>query len=100
MCLTSSGSSVPAAQATTHQYLALHSTIVTTTKSIFYYIKLKAVCLSVCLTVKPISQPCLQLLKWGLLEMKAESSGTSKYIYKSKHAGIHPRECIEANGVS
>ena len=42
-------------------------------------IKLKSR-LPVRLTIMPISQPCLQLLKWGLLKMKAESSGTSKYI--------------------
>ena len=38
---------------------------------------------SVRLIVTPISQPCLQLLKWGSLEMKAESSGTSKHIFIS-----------------
>ena len=46
------------------------------------YITLKS-CLSVHLTVTLISQPCLQRLKWDLLEMKAESSGTSKYIFIS-----------------
>ena len=43
---------------------------------------------SVCLTVTPISQPCLQLLKWGLLEMTAESSGTSKYIFISLNVPV------------
>ena len=37
-----------------------------------------SVCLSV-RTVMPISQPCQHGLKWDLLEMKAESSGTIKY---------------------
>ena len=70
----------------------------------FYYIKLKSrlsVRPSVCLTITPISQPCLQRLKQDLLEMKAESSGTSEYIfYKSIRASIHPHKCIKANGVS
>ena len=41
-------------------------------------------------------------IETGLLEMKAESSGTSEYsyFYKSKRASIHPHERVKANGVS
>ena len=38
---------------------------------------------SVCLTVTPVSQPCQHGLKRDLLEMEAESSGTTNYIFKS-----------------
>ena len=58
---------------------------------LFYYIKLKSrlsVCPSVRLTVTPISQPCMHRLKPDLLEMKAESSGTAKYIFKSLHVRL------------
>ena len=44
--------------------------------------------LSVCLTVTPISQPCQHVLKPDLLEMKAGSSGTAKYIFKSLHVRL------------
>ena len=56
-----------------------------------YYIKLKSrlsVRLSVCLTVTPVSQPCQHGLKRDLLEMEAESSGTTKYIFKSLHVRL------------
>ena len=52
-----------------------------------YYIKLKSR-LSVSPTVTPISQPCQHGLKRDLLEMKAESSGTTKYIFKSLHVQL------------
>ena len=52
-----------------------------------YYIKLKSH-LSICLTVTPISQPCLHGLKTDLLEMKAESSGTTRYVFKSLHVRL------------
>ena len=51
-----------------------------------YYIKLKSrlsVRLSVCPTVTPVSQPYQHGLKQDLLKMKADSSGTMKYIFKS-----------------
>ena len=48
-------------------------------KSLLY----KAEKLSVRLSVTTISQPCLHRLKWDLLEMKAESSGTTKFVFKS-----------------
>ena len=38
---------------------------------------------SVCPTVMPISQPCQHGLKRDLLEMKAESSGITKYVFTS-----------------
>ena len=47
-----------------------------------------SVCPSVRLTVTPISQPCMHQLKPDLLEMKAESSGTAKYIFKSLHVRL------------
>ena len=43
---------------------------------------------SVCLTVTPVSQPCQHGLKRDLLEMEAESSGTTKYIFKSLHVRL------------
>ena len=49
----------------------------------YVYLLYRAEKPSVCLTVMLISQPCLQQLKWDLLEMKAESSGISKYIFIS-----------------
>ena len=55
--------------------------------SYIYYIKLKS-CLSVCPTVMPVSQPYQHGLKRDLLKMKAESSGTTKYIYKSLHVPL------------
>ena len=56
---------------------------------------------SVCLTVTPISQPCLHRLKPDLLEMKAESSGTIKFIFKKSIRAItHSHECAEGTGVS
>ena len=63
------------------------------------YIKLEKP--SVCLTVTPISQPCLHRLKPDLLEMKAESSGTIKFIFKKLMRAItHSHECTEGTGVS
>ena len=43
---------------------------------------------SVRLTVTPVSQPYMHRLKPDLLEMKAESSGTAKYIFKSLHVRL------------
>ena len=57
-------------------------------KASIFYLLYKAEKPSVCLsvrTVTPISQPCMHRLKPDLLEMKAESSGTAKYIFKSLH---------------
>ena len=59
-----------------------------TLASLLYKAEKPSVRPSVRLTVTPISQPCLQLLKWGLLEMKAESSGTSKYIFISLNVPV------------
>ena len=56
--------------------------------STIYYIKLKAVCLSIRLIVTPVSQQCQHRLKRDLLEMKAESSGTSKYILISLNVPV------------
>ena len=47
-----------------------------------------SVCLSVCPTVTPVSQPCQHGLKRDLLEMEAESSGTTKYIFISLHVRL------------
>ena len=43
---------------------------------------------SVCLTVTPVSQSCQHRWKRDLLEMKAESSGTSKYIFISLNVPV------------
>ena len=43
---------------------------------------------SVRLTVTPVSQQCQHRLKPYLLEMKAESSGTSKYIFISLNVPV------------
>ena len=48
----------------------------------------RAVCPSVHPTVTPVSQPCQYGLKRDLLKMKAESSGTTKYIFKSLHVRL------------
>ena len=56
-----------------------------TLASLLYKAEKPSVCLSVRLTVTPISQRCMHRLKPDLLEMKAESSGTAKYIFKSLH---------------
>ena len=55
---------------------------------LLYKAEKPSVRLSVCLTVTPISQPCMHPLKPDLLEMKAESSGTAKYIFKSLHVRL------------
>ena len=57
---------------------------------------------SVCLTVTPISQPYQHGLKRDLLEMEAESSGTTKFIFKSRYVRllINSHECAEGTGVS
>ena len=47
------------------------------------YLLYKAEKLSVCLSATPISQPCQHGLKPDLLEMKAESSGMTKFVFKS-----------------
>ena len=59
-----------------------------TLASLLYKTEKPSVCLSVRLTVTPISQPCMHQLKPDLLEMKAESSGTAKYIFKSLHVRL------------
>ena len=51
--------------------------------SLLYKAEKPSVSPSVCLTVTPVSQPCQHRLKRDLLEMEAESSGTTKYIFKS-----------------
>ena len=56
--------------------------------SLLYKAEKPSVRLSVRMTVTPISQPCMHRLKPDLLEMKAESSGTAKYIFKSLHARL------------
>ena len=43
---------------------------------------------SVRLTVTPVSQQCQHRSKPDLLEMKAESSGTTKYIFASLQVRI------------
>ena len=53
-----------------------------------FFLLYKAEKPSVRLTVTPISQPCMHRLKPDLLEMKAESSGTAKYIFKSLHVRL------------
>ena len=62
------------------------------TLAIFFFLLYKAekpsVRPSVCLTVTPVSQPCQHGLKRDLLEMEAESSGTTKYIFKSLHVRL------------
>ena len=39
-------------------------------------------------TVTLLSQPCQHVLKPDLLDMKAESSGTTKYVFKSLHVQL------------
>ena len=56
-----------------------------TLDSLLYKAEKPSVRPSVCLTVMPISQSCMHRLKPDLLEMKAESSGTTKYIFISLH---------------
>ena len=56
--------------------------------NLLYKAEKPSVCLSVRLTVTLISQPCMHRLKPDLLEMKAESSGTAKYIFKSLHVRL------------
>ena len=48
----------------------------------------KAEKLSVCLTITPVSQQCQYRSKPDLLEMKAESSGTSEYIFISLNVPV------------
>ena len=43
---------------------------------------------SVRLTVTPVSQPCHHRSKRDLLEMKAESSGTSEYVFISLNVPV------------
>ena len=52
-----------------------------------YYIKLKSR-LSVRLTVTPLSQQCQHRSKRDLLEIKAESSGTSECILISQNVPV------------
>ena len=59
-----------------------------TLASLLYKAEKPSVRPSVRLTVTPISQPCMHRLKPDLLEMKAESSGTAKYIFKSLHVRL------------
>ena len=48
-----------------------------------------------CLTVTPVSQSCQHRSKWDLLEMKAESSGTSKYIYISLNVPVFVHTSVQ-----
>ena len=57
-------------------------------KYLLYEAEKPYVCLSVHLTITPISQPCQHGLKRDLLEMKAESSGTTKYVFKSLYVRL------------
>ena len=66
----------------------LHDRAGTLASLLLYKAEKPSVCLSVRLTVMPISQPCMHRLKPDLLEMKAESSGTAKYIFKSLHVRL------------
>ena len=59
-----------------------------TLASLLYKAEKPSVRLSVCLTVTPVSQLCQHGLKRDLLEMEAESSGTTKYIFKSLHVRL------------
>ena len=47
-----------------------------------------SVCLSVCLTVMPVSQQCQHQSKWDSLEMKAKYSRTSEYIFISLNVPV------------
>ena len=47
-----------------------------------YDMKLKAICPSLCLTITLKAQQSVHQLKQDLLEMKAESFGTAKYVLK------------------
>ena len=58
-----------------------------TLASLLYKAEKPSVCLSV-RTVTLLSQPCQDVLKPDLLDMKAESSGTTKYVFKSLHVQL------------
>ena len=55
---------------------------------LLYKAEKPSVHLSVCPTAMPVSQPRQHGLKRDLLEMKAESFGTTKYIFKSLHVEL------------
>ena len=59
-----------------------------TLASLLYKAEKPFVCLSVCLAIMMVSQPCQHGLKQDLLKMEAESSGTTKYIFKSIHVRL------------
>ena len=59
-----------------------------TLASLLYKAEKPSVCPSVRLTVTPVSQQCQHRSKPYLLEMKAESSGTSKYIFISLNVPV------------
>ena len=74
-----------------YTYIVIHIHMYVCTYNYIYYyllqyIKLNSclsVCSSVCLSVTPLSQKYQHRLKRNLLEMKAESSGTSEYVFIS-----------------
>ena len=66
----------------------LHDRAGTLASLLLYKAEKPSVCPSDRLTVTPISQSCLQRLKRDLLEMKAESSGTSEYIFISLNVPV------------
>ena len=59
-----------------------------TLASLLYKAEKPSVCPSVCLTVTPLFQQCQYRLKHDLLKMKAESSGTSEYIFISLNVPV------------
>ena len=59
-----------------------------TLASLLYKAEKPSVHPSVCLTVTPVSQLCQHRSKRDLLEMKAEYSGASKYIFISLNVPI------------
>ena len=66
----------------------LHDRVGTLASLLLYKAKKPSVHLSVCLTVTPLSQQCQHRSKRDLFEMKAESSGTSEYIFISLNVPV------------